>query len=105
VPSVVVDVLTHSAVDSITCLTGVSSTGRTMPVDVGALNRMAVLSNDVVFGTVNANARHYELACDALAAADRGWLERLISRRVPLAEFEQAFTRRDDDVKVVLTLP
>ena len=33
-----------------------------------------VLEYDVVFGTVNANHRHYEAAAEALAQADRGWL-------------------------------
>ena len=104
VPTVVVDVLTHSATDSVACLTGVSSTGSLLPLDVGGLNRRAVLRNDVVFGTVNANRRHYEAGVAALAAADQGWLSRLISRRVPLAEFRDAFERRADDVKVVLDL-
>jgi len=49
VPSAVLDVMTHSAPDSITCLTGISGTGKTMPVDVAALNRDQVLSNDVIF--------------------------------------------------------
>jgi threonine dehydrogenase-like Zn-dependent dehydrogenase len=105
VPSVVLDALSHSAVDSITCLTGVSATGSTLPVDVGALNRTAVLGNAVVFGTVNANARHYQQAVIALAAADPGWLAGLITRRVQLADFADAFDRHEDDVKVVLTLP
>jgi threonine dehydrogenase-like Zn-dependent dehydrogenase len=104
VPSVVVDVLTHTATDSITCLTGVSSVGSRLPLDIGGLNRKAVLRNDVVFGTVNANRRHYEAGVAALVAADRGWLERLITRRLPLEEFQDAFARRPDDVKVVLDL-
>jgi glucose 1-dehydrogenase len=57
-----------------------------------------------VFGTVNANLRHYAQAAEALANADRAWLERLISRRVPLEDFEQAVEKRPDDVKVVLDL-
>jgi threonine dehydrogenase-like Zn-dependent dehydrogenase len=104
VPSVVVDVMTHNGTDGIVCLTGVSSVGTRRPVDVGALNRMAVLENDVIFGTVNANRRHYQAAADALAAADNGWLRRLITRRVPLDDFADAFARRSDDVKVVLEL-
>ena len=63
-----------------------------------------MLENDVVFGSVNANLRHYALAADALARADGGWLESLISRRVPLEDFEAALEKRDDDVKVVLDL-
>ncbi|HKE66076.1 MAG TPA: glucose 1-dehydrogenase [Micromonosporaceae bacterium] len=102
VPSVVVDVMTHTATDGIVCLTGVSSVGSKLPVDIGDLNRTAVLNNDVVFGTVNANRRHYEAAAAALAAADRAWLARLITRRVALDEFADGFARRADDVKVVL---
>jgi hypothetical protein len=80
----------------------VSSTGAVIPLDVGALNRTAVLNNDVVFGTVNANRRHYEAAGAALAAADHSWLDRLITRRVPVGEFADAFARHADDVKIVL---
>lgn len=102
VPSVIVDAMTHSATDGIVCLTGVSSVGARLPVDIGDLNRTAVLNNDVVFGTVNANRRHYEAAAAALAAADHTWLSRLITRRVPLDNFADGFARRADDVKVVL---
>jgi glucose 1-dehydrogenase len=104
VASVVVDVMTHSATDSVVCLTGVSSVGTPLPLDIGGLNRNAVLRNDVVFGSVNANRRHYEAGVAALAAADRSWLSRLITRRVPVADFRDAFARRPDDVKVVLEL-
>jgi threonine dehydrogenase-like Zn-dependent dehydrogenase len=104
VAQVIVDVLTHSGTDSITCLTGVSSTGTTLPLDIGGLNRQSVLRNDVVFGSVNANRRHYDLAAQALARADHGWLSGLISRRVPLESFADAFTRQPTDVKVVLEI-
>ncbi len=104
VAAVVVEVLSRSGRDGITCLTGVSSTGKSEPVDIGALNRGLVLENDVIFGSVNANGRHYEIAVEALVKADPAWLDRLISRRVPLADFQSALHRQDDDVKVVLAL-
>jgi threonine dehydrogenase-like Zn-dependent dehydrogenase len=104
VASVVVDAITHNAANGICCLTGVSSGGRTLPLDIGEINRTAVLSNDVIFGTVNANRRHYEAAAQALVAADQRWLARLITRRVPLDQFQDGFARRPDDVKVVLTI-
>jgi len=88
--------------DAIICLTGVSSRGRVMPVDVGGLNRDLVLENTVVFGSVNANRRHYEAAAEALGRADRSWLERLITRRVPLARWAEALQRRPDDVKTII---
>jgi threonine dehydrogenase-like Zn-dependent dehydrogenase len=104
VSSVILDVISQSATDSIVCLTGVSDVGHTQTVDVGALNRNAVLHNGVVFGTVNANRRHYEQGLAALAAADNGWLSRLITRRLPLAEFASGFAKQPTDVKVVLDL-
>ncbi|MDQ4065896.1 MAG: theronine dehydrogenase, partial [Actinomycetota bacterium] len=76
--------------------------GRRREVDVGALNMELVLENDVVFGSVNANRQHYERAADALAQADAEWLERVITRRVPLARWHEALQRHDDDVKVVV---
>ncbi|HET7328900.1 MAG TPA: glucose 1-dehydrogenase [Nocardioidaceae bacterium] len=88
----------------IVCLTGVSAAGSEMPVDLGALNRTLVLDNSVIVGSVNANLRHYRLAADALAVADLSWLQQLVSRRVPLGDFADAFAARDEDVKVVLTL-
>jgi glucose 1-dehydrogenase len=85
------------------CLTGVSSGGRSMPVDLGSLNRELVLENNVVFGTVNSNRRHYEMAADALARADREWLDRIINRRVPVEHWNDALERRADDVKPIIT--
>ena len=57
---------------------------RDLDVDASLLNRAMVLENQTVVGSVNANRRHYEAAAAALAAADRPWLERLVTRRVPL---------------------
>jgi glucose 1-dehydrogenase len=105
VPSVVMEAINCAGIDSITCLAGVSATGEMLRVDVGGLNRDAVLENSVIFGTVNANRRHYEAAVEALRQADQNWLNALISRRVPLGNFAEALERRDDDVKVVLTFP
>lgn len=104
VPSVVLDVMTHSAPDSITCLTGISGTGHTMPVDVAALNRDQVLSNDVIFGSVNANRGHYLAAAEALRRADPTWLARMISRRVAVPDYAELFQPRPQDVKVVLEM-
>jgi threonine dehydrogenase-like Zn-dependent dehydrogenase len=102
--SVVVEVMQHNAPGCVTCLVGVSSSGRLRPVDMGALNRSIVLQNDVIFGSVNANRRHYEQAAQALATADPDWLSRLITRRVPLDRWGDAFAQQPDDVKVLLEI-
>jgi len=100
--SLPLDVTAHTAPDGIVCLVGVSAAGIDSTVDVGALNRALVLGDRVIFGSVNANRRHYEAAMRALTAADPGWLRRLITRRVPLDQWRDAFTPRLDDVKTVI---
>jgi len=86
----------------ITCLTGVSPAGSAATVDPGLLNRNMVLQNSVLFGSVNANRHHYELAAAALAQADHGWLADLITRQEPLARWADAYARQPDDIKTVL---
>jgi glucose 1-dehydrogenase len=101
---VVLDAMTHTGANGIVCLTGISSGGHEIGLDAGDLNRQIVLENDLVFGSVNANKRHYQAAAQALAAADKAWLERLITRRVPLDGWHEALTREPDDIKVVVEL-
>jgi threonine dehydrogenase-like Zn-dependent dehydrogenase len=86
----------------IVCLTGLAGGERRLPVDVNALDRLLVLENAVVFGSVNANRRHYEQAASALARAERGWLERVITRRVSLARWHEAYDRAPGQIKTVL---
>ncbi|GAB2964949.1 glucose 1-dehydrogenase [Amycolatopsis acidiphila] len=102
--NLVFDAMAGTAAFGIVCLTGVSPAGRTISVDAGSINRELVLENDAVLGSVNANLRHYRSAAEALARADTGWLDSLITRRVPLERATDAFTPTEDDVKVVITL-
>ncbi len=101
-PQVVLDVMRLAAPNGIVCLAGVSTGGRNINVDAGALNRELVLENHVVFGSVNANRRHWELASTALTTADPHWLAALITRRVPVEAYAEAYTPGPDDIKVVL---
>ena len=100
--SVVLDGIGRAAPDGVVCLAGVSSGGHKIKFDIGDLNRDMVLENHVVFGSVNANRRHYRAAAAALAKADKDWLGRLITRRVPLERWREAFEPRPDDIKVVV---
>ncbi|WP_326596436.1 glucose 1-dehydrogenase [Streptomyces sp. NBC_01803] len=100
----VVDAMAGTAPYGVICLTGVSPSGRHLTVDAGCLNRELVLENNAVVGSVNANLRHYRQAAEALTRADAAWLERLITRRVPLERFAEAYAPAPEDIKVVLTL-
>ena len=85
----------------IVCLTGVGTggiAGRTT-ADVAAA---AVLKNNVIVGSVNANKRHWYRAGENLANSDREWLSRLITCREKPGNFKQALERQPDDVKVII---
>ena len=101
-PSVVRDVLGRTAADGIVCLVGVTAPGHDFDVDLGALNRTMVLNNETLFGTVNANRTHYEMAHKALSRADRGWLDGLITRREPVEQWTLSLERQPDDIKVII---
>jgi len=102
VPEVIRDAFGRTASGGIVCLVGVSAPGHDLDLDVGGLNRTMVLDNDTVFGSVNANRKHYEDAVRALQRADQHWLGKLITRRVPAEKWTQALQQRPDDIKVVI---
>jgi threonine dehydrogenase-like Zn-dependent dehydrogenase len=94
----------HTAPGGIMCLTGIASSQREIPLDASAINKELVLHNSVIFGSVNAGRRHYEQAERALSVVDRDWLERLVTRWVPLERWSEALERRVDDVKTVIEI-
>jgi glucose 1-dehydrogenase len=101
-PALIGEILGRTAPGGIVCLVGVTTPGHEFKLDIGLFNRTLVLDNDTVFGTVNANRKHYEFAADALKRADRSWLARLITRRVPFDRWADAVHHRPGDIKVVI---
>jgi threonine dehydrogenase-like Zn-dependent dehydrogenase len=101
-PSLIVELLGQTAPAGVACLVGVTAPGHEFKLDIGSFNRTLVLDNDTVFGAVNANRRHYELAADTLKQADRGWLDRLITRRVAVEHWADAVEHRAGDIKVII---
>lgn len=86
------------------CLAGISPGPATIDVPLDALNRQLVVRNAALVGSVNAAKRHYADAVDLLQAADKAWLEALITRTVPLSEWPSALAREPEDIKVVVDL-
>lgn len=101
-PPVIAEAIERSAPGAIVCLTGLGKPKGPVSLDVAAFNDAMVLGNRVVFGSVNANLRHYRQAAEALEAADRRWLDRVITRRVPPQEWIDAYEHRADDIKTVV---
>lgn len=90
--------------DGILCLVGVASHGQEEQIHMGDLSRCLVLENAAIFGTVNANLNHYQMAEKVLLRADQKWLGQLISRKESLANWQSALQRKPDDIKVVIDL-
>jgi len=101
-PKVIAQAVAGSSPGGIVCLTGLGGKAHVASFDIATLNQSMVLENRVVFGSVNANRRHYEDAAWALAHAERGWLERVVTRQVHLDKWHEAYEKHDEDVKTVL---
>ncbi len=102
VGQLVEDSIQAVASGGIVCLTGVGSGGASGTRPAADVEAAAVLKNNVVIGSVNANKRHWYKAGEALARADRSWLERLITRREKPENFKRALERGPDDIKVII---
>jgi threonine dehydrogenase-like Zn-dependent dehydrogenase len=86
----------------VVCLAGVGHGGSVPQIPTANVAASAVLKNNVIIGSVNANKRHWFKAAEALARADRSWLARLITRREKPEDFQQALVRNAGDIKVVI---
>jgi glucose 1-dehydrogenase len=102
VASVIIDAMNRLGNDGIMCSVGVSSHNQPETLDIGTINRTMVLENAVIFGSVNANRRHYEMAEKALCKADRNWLSSMITRKEPLSNWQEALKRKPGDIKVAI---
>ncbi|GAC1482943.1 MAG: glucose 1-dehydrogenase [Candidatus Dormibacteria bacterium] len=94
-------------INGVLCLTGVSGGNRTIMIPSDAINLQMVLGNRLVFGSVNANRRYFEMGVTHFQQAEQRWpgiFERLLTRRVPFANFKDALDRRPEDIKTLLTI-
>jgi threonine dehydrogenase-like Zn-dependent dehydrogenase len=74
--------------------------------DAGRVFTNLVLGNRLYFGSVNANISYFKQGVQDLMGMSRRWngfLERIITERVPVSEWEKAYSPRgEDDVKTIL---
>jgi threonine dehydrogenase-like Zn-dependent dehydrogenase len=99
---VIAEAIQSVGAGGIVCLTGIGRGGAPSGLATADIATAAVLKNNVVIGSVNANKRHWYKAGQALARADHAWLARLITRRERPEHFLQALERHAEDIKVVI---
>jgi glucose 1-dehydrogenase len=102
VGQVIADSIRSIAAGGTVCLTGIGTGGSTTGPGTADVAAGAVLRNNVIIGSVNANKRHWYKAGEALARADRAWLARLVTRRERPNDFARALQRTPEDIKVVV---
>lgn len=102
VGSVIVDSIRLIGAGGVVCLTGVGGGGKSSGLAPADMAKEVVLQNNVLVGSVNANRRHFYRAAEVLAAADKDWLGRMITRHVRPENIGDALQRGPDDIKVIV---
>lgn len=93
--------------NGILCLTSVTGGESPMEICAACLNLELVLGNRTIFGSVNANRLDFEQGVRDLSAGQErwpGWINSLITRRVPIDRFRETFDRKPGDMKVIVEL-
>jgi threonine dehydrogenase-like Zn-dependent dehydrogenase len=102
VGQVIAESIQKIGANGIICLAGIGHGGASRDGSVADVASSAVLRNNVIVGSVNANKRHWYRASQNLARADRKWLAKLITRIEKPENFMNALQRKPDDIKVVI---
>lgn len=101
-PDAIAAAVERARPNAVVGLIGIPEVETTATIDAGRFALSMVQRNGAVFGTCNANRRHWAQAADLLAATDPAWLDAMITRRVPLADWDTALPRQAGDIKVVI---
>jgi threonine dehydrogenase-like Zn-dependent dehydrogenase len=107
VSRVVFDAMEILASNGVLCLLSVTG-GDTMneePIDL--INQRLVLGNQVVFGSVNANPRHFKQGVKDFVLINRKWpgaLNKLLNNRIPWEDHKKWFTERGSGIKSTLEI-
>lgn len=101
------DAMQALGTNGVMCLTGVTGGDASRELPTDKINLEMVLGNKVVFGSVSANRRHFEIGVAHLGEIRARWpglLERLVTQRLPIEEFERGLRRPEGDIKTVVEL-
>jgi glucose 1-dehydrogenase len=104
---VVFDAMEILGPNGVLCLLSVTG-GQTQnqePIDL--INQRLVLGNQVVFGSVNANPRHFAMGVKDFVTIDKKWpgaLSRLLTNRIPWENHKSWFTERGSGIKSTLEI-
>jgi hypothetical protein len=89
------------------CLLSVTGGSKTADQPIEKINQQLVLGNQVVFGSVNANPRHFAMGVKDFVTIEKKWpaaLSRLLTSRLAWSDHRTWFIERGSGIKTTLEI-
>jgi glucose 1-dehydrogenase len=105
--SVVFDAMQVLGRNGVLCLLSVTGGFKTAEQPIDKINQQLVLGNQVVFGSVNANPRHFAMGVKDFTLIEKKWpgvLKQRITNKLPWGEYRGWFGQRGDGIKTTLEI-
>ena len=93
--------------NGVLCLTSITGGENRLEIPAAKINLDFVLGNKLVFGTVNANRKYFEMGLTHFRKFQQAWpglVEKMITRRCAFEDFKEGLDRRREDVKTVIEM-
>jgi threonine dehydrogenase-like Zn-dependent dehydrogenase len=93
--------------NGVLCLLSLTGGSKTADQPVERINQQLVLGNQVVFGSVNANPRHFAMGVKDFGTIEKKWpgvLKQLITTRLPWDQYNKWFGHRRTGIKTTLEI-
>ena len=104
---VVFDAMEMIGSNGVLCLLSVTGGDSENAEPIDRINQRIVLGNQVVFGSVNANPRHFQQGVRDFVGINKKWpgvMSRLLTDRIPWANHQKWFTERGTGIKSTLEI-
>jgi threonine dehydrogenase-like Zn-dependent dehydrogenase len=93
--------------NGVLCLLSVTGGSGVHEEPIDRINQKLVLGNQVVFGSVNANPRHFAMGVKDFVTIEKKWpgvLRRLLTNRIPWHDYKSWFIERGPGIKSTLEI-
>jgi len=104
---VVFDAMEILGPNGVLCLLSVTGGTGVNEEPIERINQLIVLGNQVVFGSVNANPRHFAMGVKDFVAIEKKWpgvLSKLLTSRIPWDQHKTWFSERGSGIKATLEI-
>ncbi|MDP2923785.1 MAG: glucose 1-dehydrogenase [Candidatus Omnitrophota bacterium] len=101
------DAMQILAPNGVLCLTSITGGESRLEILADKINLDMVLGNKIIFGTVNANRKYFEMGVTHFQTFQHLWpglLEKMITRRYAFQDFKEGLDRKREDIKIVLEI-